>query len=87
MESEAEKNAAPCPNCGRTVSLGAQVEEGQRGTCLQCGAYLEIVGLEPAEIDWAAGEFEDDGAFSICVWNRPLGRKASRQHWRWAAST
>jgi lysine biosynthesis protein LysW len=86
MKAATKETVASCPNCGRMISLGIQIREGHSVTCLNCGAYLEIISLNPLEIDWVAGEFEEDRNL-ICLWNRPLGRKASRQHWRWAAST
>jgi hypothetical protein len=44
---------APCPDCGRKVKLGSRPKEGQQLACTNCGTYLEIIGLEPPELDWA----------------------------------
>jgi len=42
-----------CPACGGEIGLGQATGLGSRATCPGCGAYLEIIGLEPLELDWA----------------------------------
>jgi lysine biosynthesis protein LysW len=44
-----------CPECGFLLEVGEPVE-GQRLTCPRCHARLEIVSLEPLELDWAYNE-------------------------------
>ncbi|MGA9193294.1 MAG: hypothetical protein WBZ24_16330 [Anaerolineales bacterium] len=46
-----------CPDCDSDIKLGSDPRKGQKVTCPNCGAYLEIVGLSPIELDWA---FDDD---------------------------
>lgn len=46
---------ASCPECGFLLELNEPVE-GQRLTCPRCRARLEVVGLEPPELDWAYQE-------------------------------
>lgn len=87
MKPATKETVVSCPDCGRTINLGTQPQEGKRATCLKCGAYLEIISLEPLEVNWATSESEEGWGISTCQWSRPLGRKAARQHWRWAAST
>jgi lysine biosynthesis protein LysW len=50
--------AASCPDCGRAISLAPQSKMGQRAICRRCGADLELVSLEPPELDWFTTEFE-----------------------------
>ncbi len=50
--------AAYCPDCGRTINLAPQSKRGQRVICQHCGADLELVSLEPPELDWVTSEFE-----------------------------
>jgi alpha-aminoadipate carrier protein LysW len=50
--------AASCPDCGRRISLAPQSKIGQRVICQRCGADLELVSLEPPELDWFTTEFE-----------------------------
>ena len=42
-----------CLDCGYSVSLGLQSTEGQMVTCSNCGAQLEVLSLDPLELDWA----------------------------------
>ena len=51
---------APCPDCGRTVTVGAQPKQSLKATCASCGIDLEIVCLEPLEFDWGTDEREQD---------------------------
>ncbi len=41
-----------CPECERSLDLGAQPYEGQRVICPECGAHLEVISLKPLELDW-----------------------------------
>lgn len=41
-----------CPLCRDTVSLGSSVKVGDRIICPGCDAQLEIVSLQPVELDW-----------------------------------
>lgn len=50
---------AQCVECDDNVELGSLPRVGMKVTCHSCGARLEIVSLEPAEVDWAYEE--DDG--------------------------
>ncbi len=43
---------ASCPECGFLVELNMPFE-GQYLTCPRCRARLEVVNLEPPELDWA----------------------------------
>lgn len=48
---------AVCPDCEEKVNIGSQPRQGQRITCPECWADLEIISLDPLELDFAA---EDD---------------------------
>ena len=50
----------PCLDCEQTISLGSGVKHGQIVTCSSCGALLEVVSVEPLELDWAYVDFEAD---------------------------
>lgn len=45
--------AGTCPACGEEIVLGQAPGLGNRVTCTACGAYLEIIGLSPTQLDWA----------------------------------
>jgi alpha-aminoadipate carrier protein LysW len=51
---------AECPECGATVLLKSPPRMGQRVTCHECDEELEVVGLNPMELDYAPGESDDD---------------------------
>ncbi len=48
-----------CPDCDSDIKLGGDPRKGQKVTCPSCGAYLEVVGLSPIELDWALDDEED----------------------------
>jgi lysine biosynthesis protein LysW len=49
-----------CPECDTEVGLGKTPKLGQRVTCHNCGAFLEVVETSPIELDWAYDDEEDD---------------------------
>lgn len=40
-----------CPECEEKVYVDAESEQGDIVTCEECGADLEVVGLDPVELD------------------------------------
>lgn len=48
-----------CPECTEEVYVDAECEQGDHVTCDECGSSLEIVGLDPIELDLAA-DAEDE---------------------------
>lgn len=42
---------ASCPDCGQALEL-ENPEEGQRFSCPNCRAKLEVLNVEPLELDW-----------------------------------
>ena len=53
---------AVCPECDEEVYVDADSEQGDVVSCDECGADLEVVGLDPIELDLYEGgdEFDDD---------------------------
>jgi lysine biosynthesis protein LysW len=51
-----------CPACHAKVHVGGKPRMGQKVKCRSCDAELEVVWLEPLELDWAydEDEFEDE---------------------------
>ena len=43
--------ATDCPECEEKVFVDAESEQGDIVTCDECGAELEVVGLDPVELD------------------------------------
>lgn len=46
-----------CPECSEDVYVDADSEQGDVVSCDECGTDLEVVGLDPIELDI----HEDDG--------------------------
>ncbi len=40
-----------CPECSEEVYVDADSEQGDTVTCDECGSDLEVVGLDPLELD------------------------------------
>jgi alpha-aminoadipate carrier protein LysW len=51
-------NTAECPQCGNVVTVGTQPKLGKIVVCKECGADLEVVWLDPLELDWPLDEDE-----------------------------
>lgn len=53
---------AVCPECDEEVYVDADSEQGDTVACDECGAELEVVGLDPIELDLyeGAGDLDDD---------------------------
>ena len=49
-----------CPECGAELTLDDPIE-GEIVTCAECGVELEVLSLEPLELDLAPEEEEDWG--------------------------
>lgn len=48
---------AVCPSCGAQVSVKGTPKIGMSVTCTACNTELDIVWLDPLELDWP---IEDD---------------------------
>ena len=55
--------SAACPKCKERIFVEASSEQGRILTCEDCDSNLELVGLDPVELDLvsatALGEYED----------------------------
>jgi lysine biosynthesis protein LysW len=53
-----------CPDCEADVHVDVDTDKGDAVTCDECGTKLEVVGLDPVELDIAEdddlAEDEDD---------------------------
>jgi lysine biosynthesis protein LysW len=68
MDLKTKRVGAACPGCGWLVIPGAHPRESQLVTCPNCEAYLEVINLDPLELDWTFTEFESD-------WDLDLGEE------------
>lgn len=49
-----------CPECEEKVYVDAEAEQGDVVTCEECGSDLEVVGLDPIELDIYEGDGDAD---------------------------
>lgn len=52
-----------CPECEEKVYVDAEAEQGDVVSCEECGTDLEVVGLDPIELDiyeGGGGDRDDD---------------------------
>ena len=52
---------AQCPDCEHEIILENIPTLGQKVTCPECWAYLEVTNLKPLELAWETDLVEDDG--------------------------
>ena len=55
--------SAHCPECDATVTFKRRPRLGQIIVCRRCDTRLEVIDLDPVELDWAFDEAEDEFAF------------------------
>ena len=51
---------ANCPECGTELHVDEDVDKGDSLHCEECDSILEVVGLDPIELDLAPEEEDDD---------------------------
>lgn len=49
-----------CPECEAEVHVDTDVDKGETVYCEECGVQLEVVGLDPVELDIVEEENDDD---------------------------
>jgi alpha-aminoadipate carrier protein LysW len=49
-----------CPECEADVQVSDDMDKGDLVECPDCGSTLEVVGLDPIELDLAAEEEEEE---------------------------
>lgn len=50
---------ATCPKCEAEIHVDEEMDKGETMVCSECDASLEVVGLDPVELDFALEEEED----------------------------
>jgi alpha-aminoadipate/glutamate carrier protein LysW len=49
-----------CPECDADVHVDTDAEKNDVVSCEECGTDLEVVGLDPVELDIVEEEIDDD---------------------------
>jgi alpha-aminoadipate carrier protein LysW len=52
--------AGECISCGYQIPIKSEVKMGVMVTCSKCNAELEVVWLDPVELDWPFEDYDDD---------------------------
>ncbi|HMQ55941.1 MAG TPA: hypothetical protein PKE64_06585 [Anaerolineae bacterium] len=72
-----------CPECNIRLKVNANVREGQRLRCTACSSILEVVSLDPLELDLASQVDLKDRGYDH--YDQPLGKagklKNSERDW------
>lgn len=42
----------PCPDCEGQLVFKPKAVAGQKVICPHCGSHLEVISVDPLEIDW-----------------------------------
>jgi alpha-aminoadipate carrier protein LysW len=56
----AEVPTGTCPECDADVHVDTDVDKGESVDCEECGVQLEVVGLDPVELDLVEEDSLDD---------------------------
>ena len=51
---------AYCPDCDGRIAFNPVPKVGKRLTCPHCDAELEVIDLDPVELDWVSDESDED---------------------------
>ena len=57
---EATVPVGTCPDCEAEVHVDLDADKGDTVTCDECGTELEVVGLDPVELDIAEEDLDDE---------------------------
>lgn len=49
-----------CPECDADVHVETDADKGDVVACSECGTDLEVVGLDPVELDIVEEDADDD---------------------------
>ncbi len=49
-----------CPECDADVHVDTDADKGETVECEECGTHLEIVGLDPVELDIVEESYDED---------------------------
>jgi alpha-aminoadipate carrier protein LysW len=49
-----------CPECDADVHVDIDADKGDILSCEECGTDLEVVGLDPVELDIVEEDYDED---------------------------
>jgi len=59
-QEEKKLPTGTCPECEADVHVDTDTDKGDTITCEECGTELEVVGLDPVELDIAEDDVDED---------------------------
>ena len=59
-QTKTKKELAECPSCDSHIPVGRPAKMGQIVVCPVCKEQLQVVWLNPVELDWAITDDYDD---------------------------
>ena len=60
MQEEKKVPTGTCPECEADVHVDTDSDKGDTLTCDECGTELEVVGLDPVELDIVEDDDDDE---------------------------
>ena len=51
---------AVCPECDAELHVDEEIDKGETLTCSECDSLLEVVGLDPIELDAVTSTTDED---------------------------
>ena len=57
-------NEPLCPSCGEVVKVASSARIGSEVSCASCNTKLEVVWLDPIELDWPLDDEELEEEYS-----------------------
>jgi len=51
---------AVCPECEAEIHVEEDLDKGDSLRCIECESRLEVVGLDPVELDLVVEDADDD---------------------------
>ena len=58
MSNRGSVKTTQCPECDGTIVFGTKMKLGKSIECPECGVMLEVISLNPFELDYALGDEE-----------------------------
>jgi lysine biosynthesis protein LysW len=57
-KTRSQRAVVYCIDCGEAITLTGQIAIGQVVRCTECGVSMDVVSLDPVQVDWADNEPE-----------------------------
>ncbi|MEW5986801.1 MAG: hypothetical protein AB1791_09220 [Chloroflexota bacterium] len=72
---------ALCPDCEHPIDLTSHPKKGQLMVCPNCHTELEVISLNPVELDWAYYSQSEDEEWVESDWEEEEEDWAGDEEW------